>query len=500
MTIYFMGKYYHNVPDPTPKEGETLLDVCVYLALKKNETGNITYKTNKFLRVLNYLRIYKISDVLRKILSRSYSERIRNDKWLVCGIGKDRTGNYFYFAHPFGQNFQNKIAVSKNWLKKYSGKVSDDTQWSTLDINLEKYQNLKGLAESHPPISGSSFNADSDLINEVEKIVNENTDDTSVVDTIIDSSTNTTIESPTNTDAVLFGYGNYARTITIPYLKPFIEIRKLHEIDPALLIFAKDVEKSTSGYFEEDDKKYKISVIAGYHHTHSKLAVSAMLNNSIPIIEKPLSTTIEDFKLFKQTAIEKKSDFFLCFQKRYQSFNKYIYTDLGIKKGDPVHYKANVFEVPLNFQHWYNWKVSGTRIISNGCHWIDQFMYLNSYSKCVYYEAKRMSNEDIVILMTLENGANAVITLSDIGTSRIGVREYIELSNNKRRCEIIDSMIYKSESEARILRKKKTDKLEGLRIMYSNIGRAIVEGDRGDSINSLDSSEVTILLDEQIKN
>src|SRR5207302_6192153 len=70
---------------------------------------------------------------------------------------------------------------------------------------------------------------------------------------------------------------------------------------------------------------------------------------------------------------------FACFQRRYLPFNAFLRSDLDAPPGSPISYHATVFEVPLPRRHWYRWPNSASRLVSNGCHWIDHFLFLNGF-------------------------------------------------------------------------------------------------------------------------
>ena len=505
LQIGFENKLYSGLPDIIPQDDELLLDVMSYVVVRKNRAGNIVYQKglSGIKKVLNYAEVYRWSDVIRKVMSRQKSEEIRNDKWLVCGIGKAFDGIHYYFIHPFAQYYQNKIAVPSYLLSQVE-KVPDVSQgWGMVNESYPSSTLFEEFAEQLPPISGKKPNVPSGLLSAVKDLISAMKDQLKEVNEVfthLPKAKAKNVENSTGRKkAVLFGFGNYARTIAIPYLEPYISLQKVHEIDPALLIGCK-MKASTNPLPDDGDEKYPVWMIAGFHHTHAELAIKALQNGIIPVIEKPTATSIEHLSCFEKLAATASIPFYQCFQKRYQVFNQYAVEDLNLKQHDPVNYKALVYEIPLHAQHWYNWPVSGSRIISNGCHWIDHFMFLNQYAPVDKADAKYLSKEEILITIKLENGANGIISISDIGSSRIGMREHIELAVKGRACTITDAMYYRSESDFGILRKTKTDKLHNLRLMYDAIGKSIASNGKGDDLNSLRSSFLAIELNKQLSN
>src|SRR5262249_57472786 len=70
-----------------------------------------------------------------------------------------------------------------------------------------------------------------------------------------------------------------------------------------------------------------------------------------------------------------KGKVFCCFHKRYSAFNALARKDLQMQLGEPISYHCIVYEVPLPPMHWYRWPSSRSRLITNGCHWIDHFHF-----------------------------------------------------------------------------------------------------------------------------
>ena len=98
--------------------------------------------------------------------------------------------------------------------------------------------------------------------------------------------------------------------------------------------------------------------------------------------------------------------------------------------------------------HWYNWPNSGSRLVSNGCHWLDYFMFLNSYSAVVDIKNGFRRDDTITgVQVKLENGAYFSMSLTDNGSQRLGVRDYIELERQEKTFTMIDGDRYSAEDQ-----------------------------------------------------
>lgn len=499
MRLGFQNIIFEGVPEPTIGSEEVRVEVLAYLAMAPSGNIGITYSGSKIKKIQNYAKVYKLGDVFRKAFSRSYSEKIRNDKWMVAGLGTIKNKNVWFF-HPAAQKYQSHLAVSPNWTFPVQEKEEVISGWASLSSEESKNELVKELSKILPIESGTNKFPSDDQFSRLVQLIKSKS--YKPIDEVFSGKKESVFKPSKSTKgkpAVLFGYGNYARTITLPYLKPHIYLGKVHEIDSSLLINPRVSKISTNPHPEKEDYDMPVWLIAGFHHTHAQLAVKAMNNGIVPVIEKPTATTWQDYNDFIETSKKTNIPFYQCFQKRYQIYNDFLFEDLGVNLGEPISFKATVFEIPLDPYHWYNWPSSGSRIISNGCHWIDHFLFINGYPDWTNLKVFQPNKEELTIQIVLSNGAFGLISLSDTGSNRIGMREYVEFTVPGKRAYIQDSMIYVSESNNEVIRNYRTDKLAYLRKMYREIGLAITKNGKGDELITLKSTKLSLELEDLIQ-
>ncbi len=90
------------------------------------------------------------------------------------------------------------------------------------------------------------------------------------------------------------------------------------------------------------------------------------------------------------------------------------------------------------------------------------------------------------------------MTLTDVGSQRLGVRDYIELRHGGITITMIDGKIYKAENRSRVFNSRRVNSLDAYSRMYRQISLAIARGSKGDDIKSLQSSELTLLLEQDL--
>ncbi len=296
--------------------------------------------------------------------------------------------------------------------------------------------------------------------------------------------------------AALFGYGNYGKAIVLNNVRRSLRVAAIHEIDPTLLPAGRDGEMLwDTAPFPRDDEHYDVYLIASFHHTHARLAVHALRQGVVAVVEKPLATNGAQLDELLAAMEVTKGRFFSGFHKRYAPLNALARHDLGTGPGDPVHYHAIVFEERLPARHWYRWPNSCSRIVSNGCHWLDHFLFLNDWSEPVGIDVSRglAGSELANVSVRLANGAVCSLLLTDTGSSRVGVREHVELRAGGVTVTIDDSARYVAENDKRILRRARVNKMTSYRSMYRTIADRIVRGEPGDTALSVRTSSQLVL-------
>jgi len=244
----------------------------------------------------------------------------------------------------------------------------------------------------------------------------------------------------------LFGLGNYAKTVVLPNIKKSLRIECIHEIDPTQIgriPQATDIAYDSSPSLR-DDERYDAVFVAGFHHTHAEIAIKAISMGAAAVVEKPVATTEEQLRLLLDALMVHRGRFFACLQRRYSAFNAWARTDLGVISGEPISYHAIVFEVPLPPAHWYKWPSSRSRLVSNGCHWLDHFLYLNEFSG-VERQHVFSASDAVNVSVELTNGALFTLVLTDRGANRLGVQDYIELRTRDGTASITNSSSYRAE-------------------------------------------------------
>lgn len=298
---------------------------------------------------------------------------------------------------------------------------------------------------------------------------------------------------PTRLDFHLFGYGQYAKTQVLPNLGRRLHLSGVHEIDPAQI---GPVDRNSEVVWDTSPRPRQgeavdVAAVAGFHHTHAPLAAELIRRGARHVVvEKPLATSEDQLDdLIEALTSNPEARIHGAFQRRFSPFNPLVREDLG---GGPLSFAAVVYEVPLPARHWYLWPVSGGPIVSNGCHWIDHFLWLNEFSEPVRLGVEVLSDQ-AVISLELASGASASISLRHRGAPRLGVRDTVTIWTQSAHATIVDNSHYVAERDFRVVRRADVHRYRSHEDMYREIGQRIVNDQPGDELGSIEVSTRTVL-------
>jgi predicted dehydrogenase len=517
MKILEGKKWKNDFLDYHRNKKEYRIQVLAWKNLEKIEDAY--YIRPKSLKMaLRYLPVVGFYGLFTKAWSR-FREQKRNNKYVSCGIGKIietgdgsgfKMGDTVAFIAPFHPPLVERLALPQDFIFNidkdilpqlpleeilfYSLKQKNiSNQWweeiiswsiySGRDVSEELRKKLEeGLINE---IKGTNWNGCESFdikvpteIKEIEGEVNK-----------LDS----------RKTGVLFGFGNYAKTNVISFMKHFVNITTIHEIDPTQ-IWKKSAQKWDTIPLPRDNEKYDVYFVASYNHTHAPIALHALKQGAYAVVEKPVAMDYGELEEIEKTLREVGPKIFIGFHKRYSIFNDWAFEDLNVRHGEPICYHSIVYEISQPKYFWYTWPVSRSTFLANGCHQIDHFLCLNDFSKPKDFDIKLLQDNAIEVWIELENGAVFTTTFSEKGSTRIGPRDHVELKVPGKNVRITDNISYLSEDESRVIRKRRMFKTNSYKNMYLKIGAKIANNDDGDSIESIVvSTKLMLDLEEKLQ-
>lgn len=516
MKIRVGGEWRDGYLDPYRAPGEARVQVLAVMNLERLRSVYVERRRSVRM-VWNYLREVGPRAVLLRVRSRS-GEAGRNEKYVSCGLGRviegpadgPAAGSLVWFVAPAHPSAAERLVLPPALLAPAddpgpvpaaegtvahldAGDEGGERWWAWVrgwsgeaGIPLDPARCRALLDRAARALRGAAWGAAARSAPSPPTPVAERAEATAP-------------PGEAKKTAVLFGYGNYAKVTSLPHVERSLTLTAIHEIDPTQVPRDRrgDVAWDSAPVLRAGERADAV-LIAGFHHTHAPLAVEALRRGAYAVVEKPLCTTREQLRALME-AVERAPRLFACFHKRYSPLNALASEDLGVAPGAPVNYHCVVYEIPLPELHWYRWPSSRTRLVSNGCHWIDHFLYLNAFSRPAAYDVLAAPDETLNVSVTLENGAFFTMVLTDRGSERIGVQEHIELRAGDRTVRMVNASEYHAESSERLLRRTRVNKLDGYGLMYGAIARAIAAGEPGDTPESVRlSSELVLELEAML--
>lgn len=526
MNVLVRGTWTGEFLDAHLPEDHVRVSVAGYLRLERLRTLYFEAGTD-VRRVWNYVREVGVGPVLARVRSRR-AERGRNDAYVAVGLGSlvedgsdaspARPVWFVAPAHPAGAE---RLVLRTEFVRvvhdgawgaralEHQGAplIFDGESAPTDTARFEDGEFAGWSPHSGLPVPEAAAAA---LLDQVPALLEQHwgrpegvsgwTGASAVQEQRAATGTSTEAAVGTRLPATVFGYGHYAKISILPNLDERIQVQRVHEIDPIQLgpgphPYAVD---SAPGFRPDDSAK--VAFLAGFHHTHAPLATEALSRGAHAVIEKPLATTHDQLDGLLGAARASEATVHVGFHKRHQPFNDWAREDLGADLQEPISYYCIAYEVPLPASHWYRWPNSGSRLLSNGCHWVDHFLFLNNFVKVRDLDVAPFASGDVSVRIELENGAGFHMVLTDQGGARIGVQDHIELRAGNRTARIVNASSYRAEDDRRILRKKHENKTLAYGRMYRTISTRIAEGDPGESLTALERSARTVLeLEDRIQ-
>ena len=448
-----------------------------------------------------YLRALGPRRVLRKIRSRR-AESNRNDAWLSVGVGTvDDEDVVFVITAARASVTRSVVAKGLYWPWPADRPLPEPGHFRAQpDARTLEDHELTALA----PLVGwapemGELPVDSSVVDGILKLVCSDRPRGFVAlpRSPLPNPPQERLEAKTPPGEVgftCFAYGQYAKTQAIANLSKFVPLTCVHDIDPVQLGPVSELDEDLawdSSPVPRPDEKIANAVLAGYHHNHAPNAVDLIDRGARHvIIEKPLAVSHDQLDdLLAAMAAHPEARVHAGFQRRHSPFNGRLLKDLG---HGPVSMSATVYEVPLPDHHWYRWPVVGNSVVSNGCHWIDYFCFLNEFADVVQTTATAMPSH-VTLGLELSNGASASISLRHAGSPRLGVRDLCTFWSGENTVTIEDNSRYVAENGYHRRRPVSCPRLQSHENMYVEFGRRISADAPGDSRRSIEVSTRAML-------
>lgn len=232
------------------------------------------------------------------------------------------------------------------------------------------------------------------------------------------------------------GAGNYTRKVLLPGFKgknvifgSILSKNGVTSNECKSKFGFKTIAESEDEFFSLPGKGI---VITTPHNQHSQQVITALKNNKIVFVEKPLSISIPDLEEIKeQLNLNPKSAVMVGFNRRFSSLTNSL-RDHFQKKQVPLNISIQINAGQIDLESWiHDQEIGGGRIIGECCHFIDMACYLSN-SKIVRSSAIKSNDsspplDNAMISMEMENGSVCFINYFTNGSNSYP-KEFIQIS------------------------------------------------------------------------
>ncbi len=224
------------------------------------------------------------------------------------------------------------------------------------------------------------------------------------------------------------GTGNYVKGMHLPNLASLDDKYQIVGLMNRSPIPAKSLATLYGADYSTTDSNRVINdpnidlvFVCTRHDTHSKYAIKVLEAGKSVYLEKPAALELNELEGLIKAASDSEGHFIVGFNRRFSKYAKEIKRRID-KRKNPVciSYDMNAGFVPYDI--WVQTSVGGGRIIGEGCHIIDLFLYLlgddvesidvlpMSFSYGYY-----RSRDNVSCTLTFKDGSIATLNYLSVG-------------------------------------------------------------------------------------
>jgi predicted dehydrogenase/threonine dehydrogenase-like Zn-dependent dehydrogenase len=285
----------------------------------------------------------------------------------------------------------------------------------------------------------------------------------------------------------VIGAGNFATGTLLPLLKGIPDVAFVG-VCTARGYTAKGVADKFGFQFATSDPAeifenpdINAILIATRHDSHAAYAIRAMRAGKPAFLEKPLAITLDQLQEVEQVWRETGGHVLVGYNRRFSPFVRQIAEHFR-NRTEPLSILYRVNAGPLEQGHWMRaTPEGGSRVVSEGCHFIDVMMFLtNSLPKRVCAAHLRSYEPDTAqLVIEFEDGSIGTLYYLTTGDPTVP-KEYLEVHGAGR------SAILRDFRELELIAggKHTTHKTAGQDKGHKNELQAFVEAVKGGNRNA----------------
>lgn len=435
-----LGSKNYLLPEPLPRQGESMVRVHSYAVLPSPEID--TAGRFRFKHPLRKLAFFLFREgfglTWRKVRSSRLQRKVARQKRVVFAIG-EREGRQVAAIGPMDSPGAEAAVFPDCCITELP--PGKDEQWCLRRISAHLLHHADALNELYfySYFSGKALNFDlGDILSGGPAEI-----DDAACPAYRKVSSSKKMKKPKppkdrggDFDLFLAGAGAYAYAYILPGIRD-VRLHTVIDLNPALACavgekfgFAHQDTSSERALKRLAECEAPLLVVATYHSTHLEIVEQALaINPNTKIfVEKPPVTTRE--QLDRLLELRKGGAFIeIGYNRRHSPMAREARKIVSARSG-PITMTCIIKELVIPPTHWYFWPTQGTRITGNLSHWIDMGTYIIQQKPVFASVVSALGGppgDEASIVVLYEDGSRLTLMSTDKGNPLRGVQEHIDI-------------------------------------------------------------------------
>jgi len=235
----------------------------------------------------------------------------------------------------------------------------------------------------------------------------------------------------------VIGAGNYATSMLLPHLRERPDVR-LVEVATATGLSAANAQRrfafercSTDHRAVLADDAIDAVIIATRHHAHAAMVCEALTAGKAVFVEKPLAVDPDQLQAIIAVVADTGNDRLMVgFNRRFAPLLVDLKAAAG-RRGGPVQVRYDVNAGRLEPGSWYGQPEEGSRIVGEGCHFVDTISWWLEQDPVSVFSAATRDLDDAAMTLLYPDGSVATVAYQTGGDAR-APKELFHVSGDRQ--------------------------------------------------------------------